>query len=79
MKLFHHRPQEHLTDTRLAPLESRRAALPRYYESEASQNLLNLLCTSKQSKEVWRLKFGHTGMWLAGTSCTCNEWAVLDG
>ena len=34
---FHHRPQKQLTDTRLEPLESRSAALPGYYESEASK------------------------------------------
>ena len=37
MKYFRHGPQEHLTDTRLVLIESRRAALPRYYESEASK------------------------------------------
>ena len=35
MKNFHHRPQEHLTDTRLVPIERKRADLPSYYESEA--------------------------------------------
>ena len=34
---FHHGPQETLTDTRLVPLETRRASLPRYYKSEASK------------------------------------------
>ena len=37
MKHFHHRSQEHLTDTRLVPIERKRAALPSYYESEASK------------------------------------------
>ena len=37
MKNFHHGPREHLTNTRLVPLESRRAALPTYYKSEASK------------------------------------------
>ena len=37
MKHFHQRPQEHLTDTRLVPIESKRADLPSYYESEASK------------------------------------------
>ena len=36
MNHFHHRLQEHLTDTRLVLLES---ALPRYYESEAPKQI----------------------------------------
>ena len=37
---FSPQAQEHLTDTRLVPLESRRASLPRYYESEAKLQIL---------------------------------------
>ena len=67
MKHFCHRPQEHLTDTRLVPLENRRAALPRYYESEASKPPQSALYLKTKQGSLW-LKFGYNGMWLVGTS-----------
>ena len=74
MKHFHHGPHEALTDTRLVPLETRRASLPKYYESEASKPEFTLHLLTKQGR-LW-LKLGHSGMWLVGTSCVCNDWTA---
>ena len=62
MKHFYHGPQEPLTDTRLVPLESRRASLPRYYESELSKPTKTDLYLLTKQGSSW-LKFGNNGMW----------------
>ena len=64
-------PQEHLTDTRLVLLESRRGALPsRYYDSEASKPPVS----AKTKQRLWVTM--ECSCWVR-TSCICNDWTLL--